>query len=67
MEKTLVLIKKILSTSLGIFFIGIGIALMGAELFNIERLTNLDQTLRYLVGFVFVIYGTYRSYIGIKR
>ncbi|MCX8473535.1 MAG: hypothetical protein ORN85_07795 [Sediminibacterium sp.] len=67
MEKIFVLIKKIISTSLGIFFVGIGIALIFAETFNIDKFTVLDSTLRYLIGFVFVIYGIYRSYIGVIR
>ena len=53
--------------SMAVIILGMAVFLLLAEKLGIEQLLLIDPMFRYLMGSVFLLYGGFRLYRGIKR
>jgi hypothetical protein len=60
-----ILRRAILDYGMGVIIFGIGIVLLLAPKLGLA--VNLDDTLRYCLGGVFLLYGGFRVYRGSKK
>lgn len=52
---------------MGILFSAMGVLMFVANKYDIKELLQFDQTFRYIFGGIFILYGAFRLYRGLKK
>lgn len=66
-QKNYRIMRMIYDLSMAVIILGTAVLLLLAEKLKIEQLLLIDPMFRYLMGSVFLLYGGFRLYRGIKR
>lgn len=66
-QKSYRIMRMIYDLSMAVIILGTAVLLLLAEKLNIAQLLSVDPMFRYLMGGVFLLYGGFRLYRGIKR
>lgn len=66
-RRSYTMMRTIYDLSMAGLILGMAALLLLAKQFGIEALLGVDHTFRYLMGALFVFYGSFRLYRGIKR
>jgi len=60
-------IQRIRSITMAVILLSMSIIMFAADKLKLEQIAEMDCTLRYLFGFVCLLYGVFRLYRGIKN
>jgi hypothetical protein len=66
-QKSYRIMRMIYDLSMAVIILGTAVLLLLAEKLKIEQLLSVDPMFRYLMGGVFLLYGGFRLYRGIKH
>lgn len=66
-KKTYRTMRMVYDLSMSVIILGMAVLLLLAEKFRLDQLLLIDPMFRYLMGSVFLLYGGFRLYRGIKR
>lgn len=66
-QKNYRIMRMIYDLSMAVIILGTAVLLLLAEKLKIEQLLLVDPMFRYLMGGVFLLYGGFRLFRGIKR
>jgi len=61
------LTRMIKDITMAVLILGMAIVLFFGVRWNIPQIVALDSMLRYMLGGLFVMYGLFRLYRGLKR
>ncbi len=65
-RKSYTLMRRTYDITMAMLILGLAVVLLFGEYWHIERITNIDKVLRYLMAGISVLYGGFRLYRGIK-
>jgi hypothetical protein len=66
-RKSYTMMRTIYDLSMAVIILGMAVLLLLAKQFGLESFMGIDPMFRYLMGSVFLLYGGFRLYRGIKR
>ncbi len=66
-EKSMVLIKSITNYVMGVFFIGLGIAIFFPPAILEDNIKRYDELAIQMLGVILIIYGIFRVYRGYRK
>lgn len=66
-RKSYTMMRTIYDLSMAVIILGMAVLLLLAERFGLVSFMGIDPMFRYLMGSVFLLYGGFRLYRGIKR
>lgn len=65
-QKSYVTMRRTYDITMAILILGLAVVLLFGDYWHIERITNIDSVLRYLMAGISILYGGFRLYRGIK-
>jgi uncharacterized membrane protein len=66
-RKSYVTMRMTYDLTMALLLLGMAVVMLFAAKLKIERILEIDSTMRYLFGSICLLYGGFRLYRGIRR